>query len=490
MGMFDFLLSDEGQASGLDLQKKKLAMQNLLAQQSAQSQLGLVPDPSTGQMYDAPTPPTQGPAPVPGSMNSAGQRYAQVTAPGIIGKNLLSGGDYDNANSNLLRQAFPDAASAAMTAKMGPQTFMPLKEGESPGVYNPATGTWSPSLDASGNPIATNTKPTDAMKNIKALAAMGPNDPGRPLLQSIVDHEAGMVTDPIEKDLKKAQTAAASNSDLVESKDAFGNPIVINKRTGAVTKPDGVQNVTEDDVESTAKMIANYDKKPPSGASAMRPFSLAVMDRVSKINPDYDEKFYNSANAARTKFSSGKEGTLVRSANVATSHLQTLDALGQALDNGNIQLANTLRNKLSAEFGGVPITSYQTAAPLVGDEVAKFILGGNSAVSDREKFAAPLTSSASGPQRAANINTFKGLMVGQLHGLKRQYETETRSKDFGSKLDPQVAALLDNPQYAPGTNPNTPPPARTPPPPPAGAKHIQNGWYYDSTGKPLAPVPQ
>jgi len=493
MGFFDDLFSGinaRNATDNLEYLKAKLAAQNLLSQTSAQSKLGYgMPDPNTGITWNAPSAPTGNYEQA--DANGNFQTMPVNSAPPQV-KNLLADSykQTDQENANLLRQADPTAFLATDVSRASAAAYVPQLK--SAGWTDAQIQAYLLDPKASGEANAKSVFPeqTPQQRNIAALNAMAPDDPRRAQLQAIIDHDAGKITDPDERARVLAQTNeannAAANSGWVESKDAFGNPILINKQTGQTKKPDGTQMVTDEDVQSTAEMIANYQKKPPSGAGAMRPFNLAIMDRVKQINPDYDERFYNSSNAAQTKFASGKEGALVRSANVATTHLQMLDALGQALDSGDVQAANAIKNKLSAEFGGVPITSYETAAPLVGDEVAKFVLGGNSAVSDREKFAAPLSSATSGPQRAGNINTFKGLMVGQLHGLKQQYETETQRKDFAKKLDPQVAALLENPQYAPGANPNAPtPPPGIPPDAKMGKDRDGNpAWFTPDPNRP------
>ena len=367
---------------------------------------------------------------------------AQGVQPMTIGHNAPA--------QNLLSSSSMDSTLAKA---VGPLDYLKMKISQATPKYENVADVGLVNVNAPGGPrvaVAAGPKLSDYAKDLIAGGIKLDSPEG---MQAMADHRKKQDYVP---DLDPLNRSAKEAGMWVESKDAFGNPILVNKLTSQTKTPSGTQGVGEDDVASTANMIANYRKRPPTGNAGRSPFWISVMDQVQKINPEYNEQFYNSSNAARTKFSSGKEGTLVRSANVAVSHLETLKALGDALANGDTKAYNAIKNHLSDQLGGVPIAGYEAAAPLVGDEVAKFVLGGNSAVADREKFASPLASARSGPQRQAAINSFQGLLVGQLHGLRRQYEAETKSKDFTDKLDPEVAALLNNPQFAPGNNPNLP----------------------------------
>lgn len=398
--------------------------------------------------------------------------------PPIPGKGLTGIQDFiANKMPQLAMQADPASALAAVQARLNPPMIGKLGPNES--YYG------RPDITTGKAPLLAHAEPAPPeFANGLRAAGILPGDPRYDkAMQAWTDKQTGQ--DPLTRSEISKNNATTANAGLVESKDAFGNPIIVNKSTGAVTNPTGgIQTIGPEDVQSTAEAIANYKRRPPTGAAARSPFWLSVMGEAQKINPDYNDQIYNSANAARTKFGSGKQGDLVRSANVAVSHLETLNALGNALDNGDTKLVNDLKNKLSDQFGGVPIAGYEAAAPLVGDEVAKFVLGGGSALADREKFASPLSAARGTDSRNAAINSFRGLMVGQLHGLKRQYETETKSKDFADKLDPEVAALLNNPQYAPGNNPSVPPPT-----PPQGAPQDvkqgnDGGWYSPDPARP------
>ena len=245
-------------------------------------------------------------------------------------------------------------------------------------------------------------------------------------------------------------------------KDMMGNLVPFDTQTNKVVDPKTIglpENMSEQNAASTAQQIYEYRKKPLSGFVLKTPYGQMVQDEINKLDsqgqatgtPAYNEQYYDTSQKARTAFATGQQGNQVRSANVATHHLLMLNDLGQALDNGDIQTINRLKNALSNEFGGKDIASYDAIAPLVGEEVSKFIMGGKSSAGERQQFVAPLVSARGQAQRQAAIGSLVGAMGAQLKGYQQQYEQSVRSKDFGNLLDPQVAKILNSGQM-PGVN--------------------------------------
>jgi hypothetical protein len=73
------------------------------------------------------------------------------------------------------------------------------------------------------------------------------------------------------------------------------------------------------DVEGMAQAIAAGKLPGLSGFALARPRGQAVMARVMEINPNYDAGDYLAKNQALRGFSTGKEGTALRSFNVAVT---------------------------------------------------------------------------------------------------------------------------------------------------------------------------
>lgn len=468
----------EYQAQLLAVQNARMAQQQAMGRQSAQAKLipGL-PDPTTNDKW-------QPPISVPSNISN----YAQtgdvfnpgnffdpssqiVQQPGraqpLMGQQgpqpggLLGGPEqFKQYQQSLLNQANPDQAMQRMQ-------MAPALEGMSPEQKNAFM--IDPTKAADAYTKTAFPAVPDKLQLLKGLQAkidqFGPGTPEAKPYEDALASENIAVTNAAESarshKVTEAETAAhnratEANADWVETKDSMNNPLLINKKTFEAKRPDGSQADASEAVGPVAKMIANYDLAPLSSVAMLKPYGQQVMAEVAKQNPDYDAKFFNSAKSAKQSFASGKNGQGVRMANSGTSHLLTLEALGDALDNGDVKAVNELKNMISTQFGGVEISGYEAAAKVVGDEINKFISGGPGAQDDRAAYAKTLSAAKGTAARKAAIDALKGLMVGQLHSYKRQYETETRSKDFGDKLEPQVLALLENQQYAPGRNPMKP----------------------------------
>jgi hypothetical protein len=195
-------------------------------------------------------------------------------------------------------------------------------------------------------------------------------------------------------------------------------------------------------IEATAQLIANGKMPPPSGFAAARPIAQSIMARVAQINPDYSAIDYNTAKSAEQAFAKGPEAQKIRSFNVAISHLDTLGQLSDALNNGNLQLANKVGNYFATQTGSPPVTNFNAAKEVVANEIVKAIVGSGGGVGDRDKAQAAVSAANSPAQLKGVIDTYQTLMAGQLGGLKQQYEVSTKRKDFDRMLSPQAKAVI------------------------------------------------
>lgn len=214
------------------------------------------------------------------------------------------------------------------------------------------------------------------------------------------------------------------------------------------TRHHGVQEsattVDPQEIESVAQMIAENRLPAPTGFASRSPKALAIMRRVSEINPQYDAKSYNTAKKADADFGSGKAGSTVRSLNVAVAHLDSLSELATALNNKDMQAFNKAANFMASQTGQPAVTNFNTAKQLVADEVVKAVVGSGGGVHDRQEAARVIDAANSPEQLAGAIETYKELMRGQLGGLKQQYEQSTGKKDFDRFLNENTKNSLEH----------------------------------------------
>jgi len=184
--------------------------------------------------------------------------------------------------------------------------------------------------------------------------------------------------------------------------------------------PDGQPAALSPQDEAVAQAVANFQRP---GFNDRSPRSTAIMSRALALNPSWSQPAYDARKKTELSFSTGPQGNSVRSFGVLQDHLQTLNDTIDALGNGNVQLFNAAKNKISQWTGGTAPTDFNGVKNIVADELTKAILGSSGALGDREAMAASLKSANSPAQLRSVINRYKDMANAQLGGLRRQYES-------------------------------------------------------------------
>ncbi|MDI1265591.1 MAG: hypothetical protein PS018_20280 [bacterium] len=179
--------------------------------------------------------------------------------------------------------------------------------------------------------------------------------------------------------------------------------------------------------------------------------SKAIRDRATAIemeaggNPQaWPQKWqeFKAAQVAVQRFQSGKQGDTVRSFNVLVHHLDTLSEAANALKNGDYRTFNSWKQTWAANTGGTAPTNFDGVKALVGDEIVKAVVGSAGALADREEVKKDLSRASSPKQLAELVENYKKLALGQLNGLKKQYEMSTKRTDFNQMLLPGTLKAL------------------------------------------------
>jgi len=195
-------------------------------------------------------------------------------------------------------------------------------------------------------------------------------------------------------------------------------------------------------LESNAQGLADYtmdlDKINARGMTG--PILKA---RAKELNPTWDETTYKAKQSLATDFAKGASGKALLAFNTATSHLDTMAQAANALQNGDVQMANRISNAFGVQMGKDPVTNFNTVKQLVAGEVAKAIAGGNVAEGDREKANAVLNAVNSPQQLQGAIAQIRNLMGGKLAALKTSYES-MGLPNFEKKLTPAALASMQN----------------------------------------------
>jgi len=231
--------------------------------------------------------------------------------------------------------------------------------------------------------------------------------------------------------------------------DASGKPVAASTSPAPTTPPPTV-NVTGDEFlknlppgrAARAKMIGDYEESPGDLPTRGGVRAAAVAD-AKKYNKDFNEQNYAASQRAYNNFVGGPEARTVRSLNVATDHLDTLRQAAAALKNGQSPLVNSLVNKYREMTGSPLTTNFDSIKQAVSSEIAKTIVGGQTALQDRDEMSNRARNADSPDQLFGIFDQFTKLMGGQMKGLQQQYESGTYRKDFEKFLLPSTKKAID-----------------------------------------------
>lgn len=204
---------------------------------------------------------------------------------------------------------------------------------------------------------------------------------------------------------------------------------------------------------ATTGTATTLDNKPytPQGAGkisggGLRSAPTVAVQKFMEENPnataDDIGKFMSDLGArqgAAKSWSTGANGQTMVALDTAVNHLDTIQELASALDNGNVQLFNSLKNRFKEEFGSDLPTNLKAAAPIVAGELAKVVAGvRGSTQGERNELEKTYSLAASQRQLSGALGAQRSLIAGKLSELKRNFKRTTKGSDsdFEELLSP------------------------------------------------------
>jgi len=200
----------------------------------------------------------------------------------------------------------------------------------------------------------------------------------------------------------------------------------------------------DDQYQKLVDAIGTYNMAPLSSMSTRNPRNLNIMSDVYAKYPDFDSTAYaNKLSSVKAFGGGGKQGQTLRSADVGIQHLGVLSNAIDALNNAPIPVWNRVANSVKQELGlSTAPTDFAAIKPIVADEINKFIIGAGGGVTDREQMQAAINAAQTPQALHSVVNHWIQLMGGQIHGLKQEYESNTRLSDFDQKLSKATRVAL------------------------------------------------
>lgn len=245
--------------------------------------------------------------------------------------------------------------------------------------------------------------------------------------------------DRIEKSIQPREMHAGTT--LLDPK--TGQPIYSGSQPSL--PPDAIQGAAERYLQ-TGTLPPNMGKGVQGGADR-NAIMAAASDLARERGIDQAElpkkwQEFKTQQVAIQRFKSGKQGDTTRSFNVLVDHLDTLSEAAAALKNGDTRLLNRFKQNWAANTGATAPTNFDGVKALVGDEIVKAVVGSAGALADREEVKKDLDRASSPKQLSELVDRYKKLALGQLRGLRKQYESSTGLKDFGDLLLPGTLSAL------------------------------------------------
>jgi hypothetical protein len=228
----------------------------------------------------------------------------------------------------------------------------------------------------------------------------------------------------------------------------------------------GGTRFTPQDIDAAAEMVASGNMPIASVPAASR---MLVVGKVHNLNPGWNATDVMTAANAKRYWATGAGARNLQAVVTAHSHLDTLEKAFAAQGNGNLPLVNTLLNEFATQTGHPEAKTSAAVAKIVGDEVAKAVVGGGNgagALADREEIAKSFQTAASSPQQMASVIAhYRELMQARVSSMSDMYDQTPGMGGQGSFmsafpiyakiLDPQgaaAAAASPGPVAAPGTS--------------------------------------
>lgn len=177
--------------------------------------------------------------------------------------------------------------------------------------------------------------------------------------------------------------------------------------------------------------------------------AAAAADKAEGKVTDLAEakKSFKTQVDAQKFFTTGKGADAMRQQETILHHAKVFQDIADALDNGNIQLANRLGNTFGLQMGSDKATNLKMAGQIFSAEVGKYLAGSMGSAEERAELAKLMPMFNSPEQFKGGLKTLSNLVEGQRRSWMRQRtaalsgkvtdESVTPGHDTGTKPLPQ-----------------------------------------------------
>ena len=156
----------------------------------------------------------------------------------------------------------------------------------------------------------------------------------------------------------------------------------------------------------------------------------AEMDKEEGTTTDLAEakQTFKTAQQARAYFTSGKGADAFRQQETILHHADAFTKIADALNNGDIQVANRIGNTLGVQFGSDKATNYKIVGQVLSAEVGKYLAGSQSTEVERRELSELIPVFSSPEQIKGGLATLKTLVEGQRQSWTAQRDAALKGQ--------------------------------------------------------------
>lgn len=250
----------------------------------------------------------------------------------------------------------------------------------------------------------------------------------------------GPLENPEQKYLR-LQTAAKTGQPVSDTDKAFVQSYEKNK-TMVPAMNFNLQNQgsagTPGKPSAIAQGLANGDLKWNEVVSARTPQKIKedLFAEVKALKPDFRTGDAQLEQDVLKKYTSGNVSDQLLAISTAREHMKTFTTLADALDNGNVQLANRIGNEFGLQFGSDKKSNFDIAAQAFGGEVGKAFDGAGVVAGERAAAQKNFNDAMSRGQFKGAIQTVDALLAGKQKAAKDAFAQGRQAQpNFGQQAN-------------------------------------------------------
>ncbi|HYX04006.1 MAG TPA: hypothetical protein VE963_18070, partial [Reyranella sp.] len=124
-------------------------------------------------------------------------------------------------------------------------------------------------------------------------------------------------------------------------------------------------------VAAMVKALARGEKQFPGDRGKWSQDQSDLLALVKEYDPSFNTMDYNARSKTLQSFTSGDDAKAIAALKLAISHMGSLHHAAGALDGGDIQSINAVKNWFKTQFGSSDVTNFNAIAHPVAEEIAR-----------------------------------------------------------------------------------------------------------------------